>query len=248
MDCPKNCPHLKGSRSGPVSLLVAALWLTLGAALLVPGRAPAQTVFDAYRTFENSLSAAEQAAAVTTFDDPDRRAYRLTPGTRGGLALMNMDDATRAATFALLESALTDRGMAVVRGAIDREARLAKIEDSPDYRNPDKYYLALFGRSDAPRWALRFEGHHLSINLTFSGETLVSVTPFLLGANPRELPDQTPDPLAPFLANHENEPAFLSEFARLFRHEAPGTLLDGARVETSGFGLWRHPHMEVLSP
>ena len=150
--------------------------------------------------------------------------------------------------FRSLEGVLTAHGMAVVRGAIDREARLAKIEDNPDFRDPGKYYLALFGQPGAGVWGFRFEGHHLSLNLTFEGDLITSLTPFLLGANPKDLPEGTPDPMAGFLAAHDDPQAFLQEFRRMFLDGSANRLLGGANVETGGFGLWGHPHMEVSGP
>lgn len=35
---------------------------------------------------------------------------------------------------------------------------------------------------------LRFEGHHLSVNLSFSGEKLIAATPLFIGVNPETIP------------------------------------------------------------
>jgi len=51
----------------------------------------------------------------------------------------------------------------------------------------------VFGTPGAGEWGLRFEGHHLSVNLTFAGGKAVSGTPLFLGANPETVsggPDQ----------------------------------------------------------
>ena len=95
---------------------------------------------------------------------------------------------------------------------------------------------------------MRFEGHHLSLNLTLTGKDVIAVTPFLLGANPKFLPEGTVDPLLPFLNAHENEPAFLLEYGKMFRSDAVRAALRDASVEPSGFGVFRHPHMEVSGP
>ena len=37
-------------------------------------------------------------------------------------------------------------------------------------------------------WGLRFEGHHLSLNLTFKGDVIVSAMPTFIGSNPSQIP------------------------------------------------------------
>lgn len=224
---------------------------SLGLVLLLFAVKPAIAVDPetAARQFKSTLSKAEITATFKAYTDGDRTAYRLTPGQRGGLALRNMKAETRAAALTFLRAFFSPRGMAVIQGVFDREARLAVIEEEPDYRHPELYYLAVFGEPGGGRWGFRFEGHHLSLNLSLDGGTLTAITPVLLGANPKEGPSAGPDPLAAFLSNHENAPAFLNEVAKMFRDkERAALLLKGAELETGGFGVWGHPHMEVTGP
>ena len=217
-------------------LFLFALW---------PGAAVADSYRDGFAEFRASLSESERARVLRAFSDVDRKAYRLTPGSRGGLSLGSMDRDTRAAAFRFLRSTLSERGIAVVQAAIDREARLGELEGKPDYRDPDNFYLAVFGTPGEGNWGFRFEGHHLSLNVTGSGERLAAVTPWLLGANPRALPSGTPDPLAPFLDAHDQPQVFLQEVARMFKGQRAIELLRKGRVDNRGFGLWGHPHMKV---
>jgi len=57
-------------------------------------------------------------------------------------------------------------------------------------RDPGRYFWAVFGApaTDAP-WGLRFEGHHLSINVTASPHG-VATTPLFIGAQPRIVPEE----------------------------------------------------------
>lgn len=223
--------------------------LILVCVLIAGNPATAADPAAAAREFRLHLSAAEIAATFRAQDDADRTAARLTPGRRGGLALRHMKPEARAEALAFLGALFSARGMAVIQGVFDREARLAVIEEAPEYRHPEHYYLAVFGEPGGDRWAVRFEGHHLSLNLSLAGGTLTAVTPFMLGANPRKGPAEGSDPLGAFLSSHENAPALLNEIAGMFADSAQAArLLEGAAIETGGFGVWGHPHFEVTGP
>lgn len=66
------------------------------------------------------------------------------------------------------------------------------------YHQFGDYTIAIFGRPGDDGWALRFEGHHISINLTMQkdkdGTYAVNATPLFLGAVPIVVPV---DPYAP---------------------------------------------------
>src|SRR5688500_19113098 len=56
-------------------------------------------------------------------------------------------------------------------------------------RDPGRYYLSLFvGTGDAQPWGWRFEGHHLSVNVTELGPHGQIVAPLFMGANPARVP------------------------------------------------------------
>ena len=201
--------------------------------------------------FVETLSPAGAEQALKPFDDRDRRRSRYTPGTRGGLPLSDMDAATRAASFAFVGSVLSDHGREMVEAIIEREAVLGRMEGRPEYRDPDLYYLAVFGSPDDGRWGLRFEGHHLSVNVTLTGDDFVSVLPLSLGANPEKLPDtgevlltpvvdkaaiaaaeQTPGTLRPLLEALLS--IFPADIASRTVTEVETALADGTRHATRG--------------
>lgn len=170
----------------------AAIALLSGAGAL----ASPSAAFEAYRA---SLSEKEAKAALAAFDDRDRGRWRYTPGKRGGLTLAKMDPETRAAAMALVRTLLSAEGMAAVEAILLREQALGEISGAPDYRDPEKYYLAVFGApgGDGP-WGVRFEGHHLSINATLEGDRFRAVTPLALGADPERHARVGAPLLAPF--------------------------------------------------
>jgi hypothetical protein len=97
----------------------------------------------------------------------------------------------RAAAFGVLATGLSERGTMLARGVIELEGTLRDLEGFPwlPRRDPGLYYLALFvGPGDAPPWGWRFEGHHLSVNVTELGPHGQVVAPLFMGANPARVP------------------------------------------------------------
>lgn len=68
--------------------------------------------------------------------------------------------------------------------------------------------------------------------------------PFLLAASSKELPEGTVEPLVPFLRAHDNECAFLCEFAKMFAGTGTGTVFGVADLKANGFSFSCDPHME----
>jgi len=71
---------------------------------------------------------------------------------------------------------------AVVNARANPVLRLTGLFD------PGRYFWAVFGEPPAAPWAFRFEGHHLSLNVTVTPDG-VSTTPLFIGAQPRVVPD-----------------------------------------------------------
>lgn len=74
----------------------------------------------------------------------------------------------------------------------------------PPYRRGSDFYVAIFGESTAANdffsaepWGIRFEGHHLSLNLTFDGQGArpkINALPMFFGSSPMIVPESpTPE-------------------------------------------------------
>jgi hypothetical protein len=138
--------------------------------------------------FLASLDEAQRLKAGLPFTSDERHHFRYTPRDRAGLPFKEMTDAQRTAAKKLLESALSEKGNLKVTQIMSLEAVLAEIEKRPDYRDSGKYFVAIFGTPGDPKgWGWRFEGHHLSLNLTAVDGKKVSLTPSFLGSNPAEV-------------------------------------------------------------
>jgi hypothetical protein len=147
-----------------------------------------------------ALPADQRAALRFGFDDPERQVWHYTPGTRRGVSLAEMDRDSAKSVHQLLTTVVS-------RAAHTRVAAITGLEDVLDEseggrrgRHAGDYWTAVFGDPGAPVWGWRFEGHHVSINVTVAGDA-ISATPLFLGANPAMVTDEggctVSRPLAP---------------------------------------------------
>jgi hypothetical protein len=145
------------------------------------------------RTFLSTLNASQRADATFPFDDPERTKWAYVPQKRAGIPLKAMEAEQRAAEFGVLGTGLSERGTGLARGIIELEGTLGELEGVLSRvvlrRDPELYYLALFvGPGGTQPWGWRFEGHHLSVNVTELGPHGQIVAPLFMGANPARVP------------------------------------------------------------
>ena len=134
--------------------------------------------------FLSQLNDDERRQAVHKWGDPERKHLNWTPGVRAGLPLKAMRPEVQAAMWEWLRAELSPGGYDAVQTVIGRERVLQRIQEAPDFRDPGNYYFAIFGNPGSGPWALRLEGHHLSLNLTYLGDQVIAGTPLFLGSNP----------------------------------------------------------------
>ena len=138
--------------------------------------------------FLASLDPAQKSKTALAITSDERENFRYTPRDRAGLPLKEMTAAQREAAIALIGTALSEKGKLKATQIMSLEAVLAEIENNPGKRDPGKYYVAVFGTPGDPKgWSWRFEGHHLSVNITLVAGKGISVTPSFMGSNPGEV-------------------------------------------------------------
>lgn len=122
-------------------------------------------------------------------DDPARRDWSYWPRPREGLPLRFMTADQRRLTHDLLGAVLSVKGYLKVTHIMKLEEVLEALETTPLPRDVGAYTVAVFGTpSEEEPWAWRFEGHHVSLNVSvLPGEGTLRVTPSFLGANPAEV-------------------------------------------------------------
>ena len=126
---------------------------------------------------------------VRPFNHQERFNFGWVPGTRDGVSLKEINAKQHKLLFDVLRSVLSHEGFKKIKNVLHAEAALAEIEGAHEYRNPQKYWLAIFGKPISGQlWGLRFEGHHLSLNLTLKGNQIVAAMPTFIGSNPSKIP------------------------------------------------------------
>jgi hypothetical protein len=185
---------------------IAALGFSLvagaGLALLYPlhasaarDAAKAGPAEQAANSFLLALTPEQRTAATFAADAKERTDWHFIPKDRVGLAFHKMDDTQSELLGPLLATALSENGLVLTRGVMKHENTLRRVEvESSTWtqarpRDPGLYFTTIFGKpsSDAP-WAWRFEGHHLSVNVTQLPGQPTIVAPLFIGANPARVP------------------------------------------------------------
>lgn len=137
--------------------------------------------------FLKSLDEQQLEKAQMSFDDNSRDVWHFLPGKfwpRKGILLKDLNQQQKELTYILLRDHLSEAGFKKILSIIDLENVLVEMGQDKDFRDPDKYFVAIYGDPAKDKlWAWSFEGHHLSLNFTISDKK-VSMTPRFIGANP----------------------------------------------------------------
>jgi len=141
--------------------------------------------------FIGTLDDAQREQALYPADSPERVNFHFVPMERGGLVFKSMSERQRTAALKLLRTALSTSGAATAEAIMQHELILRAIENGAPHRDPELYYVAIFGQPGTTPWGWRFEGHHLSVNQTIT-DAGVSGTPLFYGANPAKVPAGQP--------------------------------------------------------
>ncbi|HXU82853.1 MAG TPA: DUF3500 domain-containing protein, partial [Polyangia bacterium] len=135
-----------------------------------------------------SLTPEQKKKMTFTLEDAHRVEWFFVPIARKGVPLKELTPAQRPLVYALLKAGLGQVGYRMTTEITELDKVLAEIEKDPVRRDPEKYYVSIFGTPSATgTWGWRFEGHHVSHNFTIAGGKLIATTPQFLGANPAEV-------------------------------------------------------------
>ena len=153
---------------------------------------PAQGMVSAANNFISSLSKEQQSEALFKPNDDHREGWYFIPdkfikpsGKRKGLLIKKMNQQQRLLAHALLASAMSSDGYRQATTIMTLEAILHELENKNPIRDPELYYVSIFGKPGSKsNWGWRFEGHHLSININVANGKIFSVTPSFFGTNP----------------------------------------------------------------
>lgn len=178
------------------AVLVGAM--AAGVATIARQGTPA-TMAGAADAFIKGLTPEQRQQAVFPLESEERLKMGFIPTNmlpRNGLPLKAMNEGQRGAAHALLASGLSQRGYMTATAIMDLESVLHEIEAPAraagteiNVRDSELYYFSVFGTPAARgRWAMRVEGHHLSLHFSLDGERArVTTAPIFLGSNPAEI-------------------------------------------------------------
>ena len=172
--------------------------LAFAAIVMAASATAAQTpLSDAASSFLATLNADEHAEATWPFQDRERLDIHYAPVDLEGLRHGGLEAPKHQAGEDLLARTLSARGLEKVRAIrlLERDVRAleAGLSRPAGFRDPGRYHWAFFGTPtvDAP-WGYRYEGHHLSLNITAVPDKPAASMPLFLGAQPREVPAGLP--------------------------------------------------------
>lgn len=145
---------------------------------------------EAGAAFVAALTPEQRAAACFALtDDGEMRRWAYFPSDFHGLALGAMDARQQKLAHALVASGLSLHAYAQVTtiSALDNVLDVIEGRRRSMVRDPGRYFVSVFGTPGDAVWGWRFEGHHVSLHFTISGDDVASVTPLFLGSNPAEV-------------------------------------------------------------
>jgi hypothetical protein len=179
-----------------ISLAVAGLltaWAVLAARpgpepVITPASPISSELAVATRDFLASLRPEQRQRAVFDFENRERVNWHFVPRQRRGLPLKDMSPEQQELARRILRTALSQSGYLKATTIIELELVLREMGQNPRVRDPELYFFSVFGSPgpEAP-WGVRAEGHHLSLNFTVVGDSLVATAPAFMGADPAEV-------------------------------------------------------------
>ncbi len=147
---------------------------------------------EAASIFLASLSSQQRQKVLVPMASDARTTWDYRPGIRQGISLNELETNQQQLAYGLLTSGLSHQGNIKALAIMSLERVLGDLEgpSSPIDRNPELYYITVFGAptEEAP-WAWRIEGHHLSVNFLVLDGKWIAPTPNFFGANPARVPE-----------------------------------------------------------
>ena len=193
-----------------------------------------------------SLDPAQRAKASYPFPaDQERTRWYYTPTERGGLPLAEMGPVSQRLAHRLVASGLSDGGYATaatimgLENVLDAREGWRRGYDGRAVphrgRDPQLYFVSVFGEPGAGPWGWRVGGHHVALNYTIGVGGQVSASPLFLGANPAMARLVGPGVLRPLAAEEDLARELLDALApdqlkqAMLSPEAPGDILQTNR-------------------
>jgi hypothetical protein len=143
----------------------------------------------AAQRFLDTLEPGVQAKYL--FQDAERGNFHFFPVSRRGVPLKQLKEGQRHLALALMSASLSHAGNQKALTIMSLGDYLKEVDKTPNvHRDSDQYHITVFGTPSADgTWGYRFEGFHLSLNVTVVKGRWIAVTPSFIGAIPAVVPD-----------------------------------------------------------
>jgi len=153
-----------------------------------------------------------------------------------------MTEPQRAKVHALLKTGLSMRGYTTATTIMDLENVLRAIEPprtGPNaiVRDPELYFVSIYGDVGKSPWGWKFEGHHISVNFTIVDDKPVVFAPSFFGSNPAVVRDGPKQGTRALRDEEEAGRALLAAFSEadrakvIFDVTAPRDMITGENRE-----------------
>jgi hypothetical protein len=164
----------------------------------------ASSLAEVVGTFVGSLDDSQRALACRSFpDDGERHTWAYWPTERRGVPVSRLDRVQSKALHRVLATVLPVPAFTRAVTIMGLDEVLDRLEAyASDRRHRDDYWLTVFGEAEADAWAVRYEGHHVSLHATVvDGD--VHLTPLFLGANPASVHEHGMTVVAPLAVEEQ---------------------------------------------
>jgi hypothetical protein len=144
---------------------------------------------EAAKNFLTALTPEQKAKATFALTNSERINFHFIPRPRNGLPFKEMTPAQHLLGYALLNSALSQRGYLKATTIMSLDEILRGLEQGRGpTRDSELYFVSIFGDPAATGpWGWRVEGHHLSLNFLIADGAHIASTPSFFGSNPGEV-------------------------------------------------------------
>ncbi|MCA8953096.1 MAG: DUF3500 domain-containing protein [Planctomycetes bacterium] len=146
-------------------------------------------------TWLEALGPELRSKAQRPLADAERTVWNFVPGRYAGAELGTLDAHQRELALDVLRAMLSAEGLQKTLAIVALENVLKELEtragQDASHRDPERYALLVLGEPSpaAPgggTFAVRFQGHHVSLQVQVDGGKVVGHTPQFLGSNPHE--------------------------------------------------------------
>ena len=182
---------------GKHSYAVTAIAAALASIVSIGAVSEPPDLVDRATRLLDAMSAEQREEGTWAFSDRERFDIHYAPIDLEGVRHGVLADTAKHAGEGLLAAVMSTRGHDKTRAIRALELDIRELESGrpgvTEFRDPERYFWAVFGEpSDDASWGFRFEGHHLSLNVTVAPGQAAATLPLFLGAQPRLVPEGMP--------------------------------------------------------